>query len=173
MKRVFFCLLIACCAACNLKEQEKINAKTYFDLAGYFNQEATRLTKKDIFIDKTVVVNNQTESKKIKVNWLNEFNSFISSDINKDSWKGSFKIIKNDNLNSYLADNDKIPVKKIEIGYRNQKVAFIKIFVVNTNSLYTSKDSLSYYPDSLYEIKKTQQIKLMSKKEYRVTGKLK
>lgn len=173
MKQVFFCLLIACCAACNLKEQEKVNAKTYFDLAGYFHQEAMRLTRKNATINKTVIVNDQLESKKIKVNWLAEFDTFISSDINKASWKGEFKLVKTPDLNTYIAESNKIPIKKIEIGYRKQQIAFIKIFIVNANSLYTSTDSLSYYPDSLYQIKKRQHIKLMDEKQYQVTGKIK
>jgi hypothetical protein len=172
-KIVIFCLVIFG-SSCTLKEQEKPSAPSYFDLERYFKAEAKRLAKASPQITKSVEVNGQVEQKILKIStWEKEFDSFISAGINKASWKGSFKIQKSSNLEIYLTENKKIPVKKLEIIYRNDKVYGIKIFITNTNSLYTSKDSLSYYPDSLYQINKTQQIKLMDEKKYIVTGRFK
>lgn len=172
MKTIFFCLILAL-SACNLKEQEKVSTKTYFDLDGYFKKEAARLTTTNPTIRKTVWVNGKAEEKTIAIkNWEKEFDSFISSDINKASWRGSFKLKKAGNVSTYTTQSAKIPVKKVEIVYDvHQKVKALKIFVVNTNDLYTSKDTLSYFADSLYQIKKVQQIRLMKEKKYEITGK--
>jgi hypothetical protein len=171
MKNLIFCLIIFC-TSCNIKEQEKINVKTYFDLEEYFNQEILRLSKLNPTINKTVIVNGQAEYKKIKIyNWKQELSSFINSDINKASWRGSFRTIVSKNLITYTTNNPKIPVKKLEIIYKSNKVFAIKVFVKNVNSLYTSQDSLTYFQDSLYQIKKIQLIRLMDKKEYQVIGK--
>jgi hypothetical protein len=174
MRIIVICFLVIFCSSCTLKDQEKQTVPSYFDLNSYFKSEAKRLAKANPQITKSVGVNGQVEQKILKVsNWEKEFESFISADINKASWKGSFKIQKSSNLETYLTENEKIPVKKLEIIYRNDKVYGIRIFITNTNSLYTSKDSLSYYPDSLYQINKTQQIKLMDEKKYIITGKFK
>ncbi|MFI5453774.1 hypothetical protein ACHMWN_16670 [Pedobacter sp. UC225_61] len=174
MKKLIFACCVIFCSACTLKEQDKTQAKTYFDLETYFKQEATRLTKSNQPIYKTVLVNGKAEEKKLLIkNWEKEFSSFIDADINKTSWRGSFKLTKTDSLTTYTSDSKKIPVKKLEIAYKNNKVMAIKIFVTNTNDLYTSQDSLSYYPDSLYQIKKIQHIKLMDEKNYQITGKFK
>jgi len=45
--------------------------------------------------------------------------------------------------------------------------------ISNKNILYSSGDTLVYYPDSLYEIRKHQKIKLLAQKTYQITGKLK
>lgn len=171
MKKILFCCLVVIYSSCNLKEQDKASSKSYFDLDRYFKSEVSRLTKANLIIDKTVIVNAKSEEKKVNIkNWEKELESFISADINKAAWRGSFKIKKNKSSEVYLNDNEKIPVKKVEITYRNNKISAIKIFITNTNRLYTSKDSLSYYPDSLYQIKKVQQIKLMDQKIYQITG---
>ncbi|RZL50307.1 MAG: hypothetical protein EOP00_05015 [Pedobacter sp.] len=144
------------------------------DLESYFKAEANRLAKANLTIDKTVTINDQTEEKKVKIaNWEQEFSSFIDADINKASWRGAFKLTKNGNVETYISDSKRIPVKKVIVNYQNELIKSVKVFIVNTNDLYVSKDSLTYYPDSLYEIKKTQQIKLMDGKQYHVTGKFK
>ncbi len=167
-------ILIACCTACTLKEQHQLNNKSYFDLATYFNKEAARLSQRKTPITKTVKINGQTETKQLNIsNWEKEFDSFISADINKVSWQGAFKTEKSAQTTSYISNSDKIPVKKVEVTYSQTKVRGIRIFVTHTNDLYTSTDTLSYYPDSLYEIKKIQHIKLMNEKKYQIIGKFK
>ncbi len=158
--------------ACNTKNKEIPNAKKYFDLASYFNTEAVRLTKNQPTIYKTVSINGITEQKKIKrTNWVQEFASFNDAAINKASWLGQFKTIKNKNKVMYIAQNNKIPVKKLEITYANNKVQSVFAVVITTNSLYTSTDTLAYYPDSIYEFIKHQKVKLFTKKVYKIFGK--
>lgn len=167
-------LMILLATSCNLKDKEKANTKTYFDLEDYFEKEAFRLSKKNPTVDKTVFINGKEEQKNIKIkNWEQEFKSFIDADINKASWKGAFNETIAGNLKTYLSHGNKIPVKKLEIVSENNKPISIKVYITNANDLYTSQDSLSYFPDSVYQIKKTQHIKLMETKQYKITGKFK
>lgn len=162
------------CFSCNVKDEKTIESKLYFDIEGYFNKEATRLNKKHVAVEKMVSVNGKSEEKKVKIhNWKKEFNSFISADINKASWRGSFKSQEHQDLRIYTSNNEKIPVKKLEIAFKRDQVLSIKIFLETKNSLYVSRDSLTYIPDSIYIIKKTQNIKLMDPKNYRIVGKFK
>ena len=171
MRFIFICLFFISFSACSYDNKEKENP-IYFELESYFKNEAVRLTKNNQLIDKTVMINGKAEQKKIKINnWEQEFSSFIDADINKASWRGSFTLSKADTLETYTSESKKIPVKKVEIFLKDKKVVGIKIFIANKNDLYTSSDSLVYFPDSLYEIKKTQKIKLMDGKQYIVRGK--
>ena len=173
MRKLLCCLLLFA-SSCNLKEQDKSNATAYFDLAAYFKKEAARLNKLDFTFIKAVVVNGSKEEKKVKISdWEKEFETFISSDINKASWRGSFKLTKTEGEEIYTSSSDKIPVKKLQIFYQNDKIKAIMVFINNNNNLYNSKDSLAYYPDSLYQINKTQHIRLMDKKKYIITGRFK
>lgn len=167
-------LVILFAFSCNFKEKEKVNVKTYFDLSGYFNKEAIRLSKENPIIKKTVFINGKEEQKNVNIkNWEQEFKSFIDADINKSSWKGSFTLATIGGQTTYTSHSDKIPVKRLEILLEKNRLASIKVYITNANDLYTSQDSLSYYPDSIYQIKKTQHIKLMETKQYSITGKFK
>lgn len=146
----------------------------YFDIKGYFEKEADRLLKLNLSISKTVSVNQEDEQKKVRIkDYKKELSAFISSDINKASWRGAFVELKNSNLTSYRTDNAKIPVKKIEITYDESSISSIRIIAETTNILYASRDTLIYYPDSLYQIKKTQKIKWLKEKSYKVIGQFK
>lgn len=172
MKKLFLFGLALALASCTLKEQENKNTKAYFDLEGYLKKEALRLQKANPLINKTVVVGGKSETHKVKIaDWKKELDLFIQSDINKAAWRGSFSSSLANGMSTYTSQNAKVPVKKLEVSFKGNKVSAIRIFVSNTNDLYKSNDSLSYYPDSLYQIKKVQQIRLRAEKKYEITGK--
>ncbi|WP_316830200.1 hypothetical protein [Pedobacter aquatilis] len=160
--------------ACKRQEEKTNTGLLYFDVNGYFKEEANRLSKTKPIITKEVAINGVPEQKRLQINdWTKELAIFSNADINKASWKGSFKVEKDGNLESYISDNKKIPVKKVLISKENQKVKSIEIIITSKNILYTSGDTLSYYPDSLYRISKHQKIRLLKLKNYQVTGKFK
>ena len=190
MKIFAICFLLISCASCNLKEKETAKVNTYFDLESYFKNEAKRLGLSTQTIDKTVSINGKTENKTVTINnWERELSAFTEADINKASWRGAFKKTVTEEqisldeksghhllaqtITTYTSDSEKIPIKKLEMMKVAGKISYVKIFIQNANDLYTSADSLSYYPDSLYEIKKVQKIKLMDEKRYGIRGNLK
>lgn len=159
--------------ACAAPEMENKGTKTaYFDLKAYFNKEAAALNNRHPLVNKRVLVNNKAEDKQVKIsNWEKELSVFIDADINKAAWEGEFSSKSNGRGITYTANNDKVPVKKVQVLKANGAVSGIIITIHNSNYLYSSSDTLSYYPDSLYEIRKSQEIKLMSPKRYEITGK--
>ena len=174
MKFAAIGLVVLVLGGCAANEQNKPQSAAYFDLKGYFEKEATKLNKLNLEIDKSVAINGSAEQKIVKIKDFNkELSTFIASDINKLSWRGSFTVKKDANAERYITINDKIPVKQIEIHYLNKKIKQIQIVSVTDNILYHSSDTLNYFPDSLYEIRKTQKIKLLKKKVYVVVGKFK
>ncbi len=156
--------------SCNQEKESKANTELlYFDIKGYFQKESIRLKKTNPLILKEVDIDGVKETKKLNINdWEKEFSIFANADINKASWKGSFKIQKlNDGL-IYTSSSKKIPVKSVQIDSFENKVKKIEIIISNKNILYTSGDTLLYYPDSLYLVKKHQKIKLLKEKKYQV-----
>lgn len=174
MKKTLILSLIAtCCLACTVPDKQDEPKKiVYFDVQAFFNKEIKRLSELNPTVYKTVSENGQQESKQLKINdWKRELKLFLAADINKAAWRSAFKIDKSDSLTTYTSLDEKIPIKKLSIIKLKDKVIEIEVINVNYNILYKATDTLNYYTDSLYRIKKTQNIKLLSPKTYEVTGK--
>jgi hypothetical protein len=171
MRRIAL-LVFGFLASCSGTEQRSPDAAIqYFDVQGYFNKEAQRLSKSNPTLNKTVVVNGATEQKSIKISdWNKELASFIDADINKRAWEGEFTAVNSKNGTVYSSDNEKVPVKRLEVIKDKDGITGVTIIIKNSNYLYTSSDTLRYFPDSLYQIKKAQHITLLSPKTYRITG---
>ena len=176
-KTASFFILLLCSGCQSAPEQMQKNDLTYFDLKGFFEKESARLSKTSPFITKTVRVNDFSETKRIRItDWNKELEIFKDADINKNSWKGLFKITKLSDKEQYTTDSKKVPVKVLTVSYKKgstqvNELSCLQIVVKNTNLLYNSTDTLIYYPDSLYEVKKTQNILLLSSKLYQISGK--
>ena len=173
-KKIWLSGILLVFYGCNPAAKNQGDALNYFDLKGYFEKEAARLTKNNPVFTKTVTVNDDAESKKIRIaDWTKELSIFSDADINRNAWKGLFKTTNTGDQEIYTSDHEKVPVKEVRITKRNGEVYHIRILVKNTNILYNSADTLSYYPDSLYQVKKKQHIKLLAEKKYTITGKFK
>jgi len=170
---LFLLLAVLFFGSCNSAAPEKqSSASPYFDLKGFMDKEVSRLKQLNPEIVKTVVVNNTEEHKRLKItDWQKELSAFSDADINKSAWEGLFTRHKTAATETYTSENDKVPVKSLTIQYRSGRIFKIEILNSNSNSLYTSNDTLSYFPDSLYEIRKNQHIRLLNEKNYRITGK--
>lgn len=175
IKKISILVFALALFSCNQQKEAEANTSlTYFDVKGYFGKEISRLQHLNPEVDKTVSINGVAENKTAKItDWTKELAIFVNADINKTSWKGSFKATKQDGADIYTSDSKKIPIKKISVMQSGQKVDRIEIIIDNKNILYQSQDTLTYYPDSLYMIKKHQKIRLLNEKRYSVIGKLK
>ncbi|WP_316823718.1 hypothetical protein [Pedobacter miscanthi] len=174
-KKLYILVFALVLFSCNQRKEAEANTDLlYFDIKGYFGKEISRLQQLNPEVDKTVSINGASENKKEKItDWTKELAIFVNADINKTSWKGSFKTVKQNGTDVYTSDSKKIPIKKISVTQDGQKVDRVEIIIDNKNILYQSQDTLTYYPDSLYSIKKQQKIRLLKEKKYSITGKLK
>lgn len=173
-KKIWLSGILLVFYGCNPTAKSHKDTLNYFDLKGYFEKEAARLTKENPVFTKTVMINDAAESKKTRIaDWKKELSIFSDADMNRNAWKGLFKITNNGGQEIYTSAQEKIPVKELRIARRNGKVYHISILVKNSNILYSSADTLSYYPDSLYQVKKKQHIRLLAEKKYTITGKFK
>jgi hypothetical protein len=167
------CISILFMAACKPEIKDNGGLK-YFDLKKYFTDEAARLAKLHPHIYKTVNYNNKPENKTILIkNWKRELGLFIESDINKPSWKDSYRVSTKHDSVMYTATDTALRTRNILIVLKNKKVNFIEINNLTKNLLYQTTDHLTYYPDSVYRIEKHQSVKVLGGNNYQITGKFK
>lgn len=167
---VMLLALVLFIASCRPDVKETKGTLQYFDIKSFFKADSARLSKIS-FITKTVTHNNITETKKVHIdNWGREFELFTNSDINRPAWRESYSISKGDNITIYQAKTPELKTRRIVIGKTGNKVKWILILNHTKNLLYENSERLSYFPDSLYQIIKTQKVRVMSKNTYTIKG---
>jgi hypothetical protein len=164
-------VLFLCVSGCKPDIKETGAALKYFDIKGFFSSETARLNRSNIFVVKTVIHNNVTQSKKVYIdNWERELDLFIGSDINRPAWKDSYTITVAGDIIIYRAKDPKLKMHQMDIKKNKDKVKWILIFNRVKNPLYQTYEKLSYFPDSLYTIEKDQRVRLMGRNTYLVNG---
>jgi len=170
--------LISGLQACKPDIKENQTSMKYFDLQGFFRADSARLTHLNPLILKSVKHNGTTESKKLHIpNWGTELSSFSESDINKPAWRDSYSITADSNVIIYQALDSTLKTKEILIRKANGKVKSIMIenrvekYVYKKKILlYKTLEKLSYFPDSLYLIQKSQTVRILGKNNYDIAG---
>ncbi|WP_152439727.1 hypothetical protein [Arcticibacter svalbardensis] len=133
-----------------------------------------RLSAANPTVLKKVIHNGISEEKQVKIpNWKNELDVFSASDLNKPSWRDSYNIKVNVNGLVYTTLDSTLKIKRIRINKSGNRITSIDIESQVSNEIYNSTELLNYYPDSLYKIKKTQQVKLIGTNTYQINGKIK
>lgn len=163
-------LLFAACTQTTNSEVEKV----YFDLEGYFNKEVAQLVQNKPSIQKIVWKNGEMNQKEIQdLSWDQELSLFIESDINKPSWLHSYAEEQAGDTLQYSTQDSSLEVRNISIIGTPPHIREIHIHRRVENPLYTSDTQLSYYPDSLYRMEKTQNVRFLGENQYRIEGQLK
>lgn len=167
-------LLLVLFSCSNTSESEVTSVQTgpYFSIADYFRSEATRLQRVDQEIIKTVSKNGDEEQQRKPIaDWTNEFSLFIDSDINKPAWQNSYRIDSTATSLTYSSMDSTLRTETIHVE-KSAAGAVTHIHITNrvSNMLYVTEEQLDYYPDSLYRIIKQQQVRIIGKSHYTVTG---
>ena len=173
-----FILLVAI-QSCSSDAPSKVQNVQFFDLKKYFTDEAGRLTKLNPLITKTAAHNTISETDKMRItSWTNELSSFTESDINKPAWKASYTVQSTNDFLIYKAKDPELKTRDIIIKKDGSSIKWILIFNHTTGLmakkvLYEMVEKLSYFPDSLYLIQKTQRVRLMGTNTYNIRGEFK
>ena len=166
-------LIVSFFPACKPDIKETGSAIKYLDLKAYFKADSARLNNQHKLTYKTVTHNGITESKNVKIdNWARELSLFTESDINKPAWKDSYQVQQNDHTLIYIAKDPSLKTREIIINKKDGRVQWIAIYNYTKNILYDTREKLSYIPDSIYRIEKTQHVKLLGVNKYVITGRL-
>jgi hypothetical protein len=169
-------MLSFCFPAC----KPDIKETNYFDIKGYFTADAAKLHRLNPFVQKTVIHNGISESKKVKIDdWGRELDLFIGSDINKPALKNSYTVVDDSNFLIYKAKYPELKMREMIIKKDRGKVKWILIYNktppnkflgLKIPSLYQTTEKLTYFPDSLYLIEKVQKVRLMGFNHYKIQG---
>lgn len=176
--KIVLCLFFAISlSSCSQKESELSDEAYFFSLKNYFEKEAERLTNQHTLVLKEVKRNAEFEEKEIEIqDWQKEFGLFIESDINKLSWKDSYQESVHQNTSGqqdtliYRSMDPKLRTQEIKIIKDNKQIREIIIKNSIKNYLYSSVEELKYYPDSLYEINKKQDVIILGSNDYHISG---
>jgi hypothetical protein len=100
---------------------------------------------------------NQLESKELSVsNWEHELKPFFESDIDKPAWHLAYDCdtVKTDSLMQvvYVANDEKAPVRRMQIDYLKEKIQRIDIQFEKNNPWFSSKRTLIYQRNIGYQI---------------------
>src|SRR5690606_26910907 len=164
---------LSCTSSDNASLPKKANP--YFSLKDFFVNETSRLVKLAPVVEKTVSRNGASEKKQVQIdNWKNELALFIDSDINKPAWQNSYRIDSTEHSLRYTCIDPELRTQKITIDkYESGLVRHIAITNRAGNMLYQTAEQLDYYPDSLYQISKQQQVRFIGDSQYSISGRLK
>lgn len=177
MRIVLFLLLFL--ASCTQSEN-KIQSKTYYDLAGLINQQISDLSAKKPLVEKTVLLADKQERIKTKdINWNKELELFLQADLNKQSYLSAYIVDVKDKRISYrLKEGDKMPVNELTIEFDEKDLPkHIEATMHTNNYLYESDKRLTanLLDNQLrsYKIEGYQELFIGSKKKFSVEGKIK
>jgi hypothetical protein len=166
-------------ASCTQSEN-KIQSKTYYDLAGLMNQQISDLSAKKPLVEKTVVLADKQERIETKdIDWNKELELFLQADLNKQSYQSGYTIEVKDKKNSYqLKKGEKLPVTQLVIEFDEKDLPkHIEATMHTKNYLYESAKKLTADLENsqlkTYKIEGYQELFIGSKKSFSVEGKVK
>lgn len=173
MIRLLTILFIITLTSC--EKEVKVNAvnSQYFDLPKYFAKESQILANGSLSLEKTATINQVRETRILKVkNWKKELSIFAAVELNKTAWRGKFKVIAAKNYTLYSCADKQVPVKSVLIRKEGDNIAGIKIVMRSNNLLYNNTEELIYIPNKSYSVFKSQKVKMLGEKTYKISGKL-
>lgn len=161
-----------------MKNTEQETAVSYyFSLKEYFAQEAERLKIEAPEISKTVLLNNETETKKLKVeDWNNELLTFVEADINKSAFVGKYQadtLLNENQLQriTYKAKDAKLKTRLIDIYFdtATSEANIVEVVLETRNTLYHSTQNLRYEKNKSYSVSGTQEIRFLKEDIFKVS----
>lgn len=172
-------LLLLFLASCTQSEN-KIQSKSYYDLAGLMNQQISDLSEKKPVVDKTVILVDKQERIETKdIDWNKELELFIQADLNKQSYQSGYTIdVKDKRVNYQLKAGEKLSVTGLTIEFDEKDLPkHIEATIHTKNYLYESDKKLTaeLVNNQLksYKIEGYQELFVGSRKHFSVEGKIK
>jgi hypothetical protein len=175
-------LIFIILCSCGELAKTELEKMPYFDLKGFVKLEAEKLDGSEVILSSRVQGEENREEKILtKSQWLEQFDTFIQSDINKPALYLSYDTkVKNNNvlIHSLFEDaNEK--VKEIKITYIDDKVISITLKSSEENFFYSTATSAELYMNNVtqkvdhYSIETTQKIWFLEPSNIKIMGAIK
>lgn len=158
--------------ACNNTSTETTGIKNlekkYFDLSKVIQKDIDYNTKNNCSEEKTVYIEYHKETKKIDTaNWQEELKPLLECDINKPAWKGQFFVdtipndVMKDTTLQFRALDDKVSIRLMSVIYDKDKIKKIIIIKKISSFLFSTIQSIDYYPTLGFAIRGEQKALMM------------
>jgi hypothetical protein len=159
---IYLLFLVLLFYSCENKKPAKETA-AYFDLKSYFEKQASELNASNIKLKKFVLKEELSEEKIFDhPDWKEELKPFSECDINKPSWKNSYRVDSTADLStlciSYYAKDSTLKIKSMNVCFEHDSLTVIQIEKRADNLYYNYDTKLSYFPMKAYSIKSSQKI---------------
>lgn len=160
--------------SCNssLEESEEGNTGNYTDIPLYFQKQIDELNHANPLILKTVVSNNDKETREVHIkDWTNELSSFLTTDLNKPAYQGHVSKDSSANIVTYSLSGKNIDPTTVIIKYDSSTL--VKSFAIERttqNFLYTTTEKLNFEKGRSYSIEKKQKVLFIGVNDYSING---
>lgn len=176
---LFCCFLLAACAG----EEKQNRDSVFFDTHGFISNQIEQLEKINPRVDRQNQLQDQNEEITLSdVDWKSELELFLTSDINKSSYLGSYTITKIDSLTTeyLLIEGETLPVKKmrVQLNQNNglpQKMEVElyrknKLFDMEKNLVLSAGDVNGQWLIEKYQISGYQEVLFLGKNSFAIKG---
>lgn len=147
----------------------------YYDLPKCMQHQVSALQKMGKHVRKRLTKDGQTQTvEHSDVNWNEELELFIESDINRPAWRGAFSAdtveLERMLVITYRTNNKEIPVKSVVVTLdrASQQCLQLTIDRLTENFLYSSNQKLFFTPGEGYSIKGHLKVPFIFESEFSV-----
>jgi hypothetical protein len=165
-------------------KDNRSNEKTFYDLAGFINQQVLELNKLKPTVTKMTRMG--TESNQIEtsdIDWQKELELFSQADINKPAFRQSYSISRTDSSTFlYVSkEGDRLPIRRLQIVVDSTNSPLsVEAFIKSENKLYTSEKSITMQCINVgnqvkvesYKVEGFQKLVMMDKKPFLIEAKI-
>lgn len=140
---LFCCFLMASCAV----EEKQNGDSVFYDTEGFISEQIRQLERINPSVDRHNQLKEQKEQLTLSdVDWENELDLFLTSDINKPSYLASYNVSKPDSLTTEYAlkNGESLPVKrmKIQVNPDNSLPERLEVDLYRKNKLFEMEKNL-------------------------------
>ena len=176
MNRFLYIALVFSFVSCSdLAEVYYENDRYYFDLPTFLNERIANLQKNNQWVRKHVTKDGHEHIiERGDIEWNEELDLFLDSDINRPAWRGEFKVdtikLEREYVVTYKTENKQIPVKNVVVTIDKDTRQCLKLTVDRRtkNFLYQSDQSLYYTTGEGYIMKGKLSINYLFDSEYSI-----
>lgn len=165
-------LTAATILSCQTSSSESKNQTVReFDLPSFFQQEVKYLNSSKPKITKTVLKDSVSETKEVIIaDWNKELSSFLSVDLNKPAYRGTYIKDSVNNTVTYTFKDSTIDLSLVTIVYNDQIPTILTIKKSTKNLLYNTEENLKYIRRKSYNVIKDQSVRILGNQHYNIEG---
>lgn len=149
--------------------------RSYFDLPTFIDAQINNLKKKGQWVRKHVRKDGHEHIiERGDIDWKEELDLFIESDINRPAWRGEFKVdtidLEREYVITYKSENKEIPVRNVVVTIDKDSGQCLKITVDrrSKNFLYQSDQSIYFTTGEGYMMKGKLSVSYLFDSEYSI-----